>query len=389
MKCPFCNQEHPSNTKFCPETGNKIEQSSLTCSSCGFTGIPADSKFCPNCGHPFEKIEGEEFGVSFCPKCDSENVTDDGSGYLQYRCKSCGNTWGHCHEECPECGSTDVEDDGYGYLQYECNDCGHIWGDDNDDDDATDNKYDDNDETPCRPESQSLSPSRIIDNINMDMIYIEGGTFMMGATTEQGEDSWDNEKPTHQVIVSSYHICKHPVTIREWEAVMGKSKYITSEPCHPVHNVTWNDCHQFIERLNSLTGKNYRLPREAEWEFAARGGNNSMGYKYSGSDNIDDVANYSQNGRCWYDRYYNMCNVMHKQPNELGIFDMSGNVWEWCEDWYGDYSNECQINPIGPSKGEYRVIRGGGADSRPGRCRVSSRDLKSEDSYGIGFRLVY
>ena len=151
MKCPFCNQEHPSNTKFCPETGNKIEQSSLTCSSCGFTGIPVDSKFCPNCGHPFEETKGEGACVPSCPKCYSDNVTDDGSGYLQYRCKSCGNTWGHCHEECPECESTDVEDDGYGYLQYTCNNCGHNWGDAQDDEDS----QDDEEDTPSCPKCHS------------------------------------------------------------------------------------------------------------------------------------------------------------------------------------------------------------------------------------------
>lgn len=232
-----------------------------------------------------------------------------------------------------------------------------------------------------KPSSQG-----IINNIKNDMVYVEGGSFMMGATIEQGTEFWDNEKPVHRVTLSSFHICKHVVTIKEWEAVMGKNKYVTGDPKFPVSDITWNECQSFCKKLNSITGMNYRLPTEAEWEYAARGGNKSQGFKYSGSDNIEDVANCGHTLDSWTNP---LCKVMQKHSNELGIFDMSGNVWEWCEDWFGEYQNVHLENPTGPYNGEYRVVRGGDATSRAGRCRVSSRDLRREGATGVGFRLVY
>ena len=217
------------------------------------------------------------------------------------------------------------------------------------------------------------------------MIFVKGGEFIMGATKEQENESWENEKPAHMVTISSFYICKHTVTIQEWEAVMGRSKNVSGALHRPIKSVSWYECHTFINKLNEQTGKEYRLPTEAEWEFVARGGNKSKGCKYSGSDNLDDVAIYRNSQYSWMDR---VCNVMQKHPNELGLFDMSGNVWEWCEDWYGPYNILHQYNPSGPWCGEYRVIRGSDADCNPGRCRVSSRDLKSEKAYGAGFRLV-
>ena len=135
----------------------------------------------------------------------------------------------------------------------------------------------------------------------------------------------------------------------------------------PVEQVSWHDCKEFITKLNKLTGKNFRLPTEAEWEYAARGGNKSKGYKYSGSNTIGNVAWYDDNsGEATH-------NVKTKSPNELGIYDMSGNVWEWCEDWYGDYSSGSQTNPAGPSSGSNRVFRGGNWDRYAEFCRVSLR----------------
>lgn len=216
------------------------------------------------------------------------------------------------------------------------------------------------------------------------MMYVKGGTFTMGATSEQGSEASDEEKPTHSVTLSSFYICKYEVTQALWKAVMG------SNPSHwkgdnlPVETVSWDDCQTFIRKLNALTGKNFRLPTEAEREFAARGGNNSRGYKYAGSNNIGAVA--------WYDG--NSGSKTHavgtKSPNELGIYDMPGNVSEWCQDWYGDYSSASQTNPTRASSGSPRVLRGGSWSSIARGCRSSNRSFSSPDYRGnyLGLRLV-
>ena len=211
----------------------------------------------------------------------------------------------------------------------------------------------------------------VIQNLVSNMVYVEGGTFTMGATSEQGKDAYDDEKPAHQVTLSSFSIGKYEVTQEEWEAVMGKNPSSFKGAKRPVERVSWNDCQEFIRKLNTMTGKRFRLPTEAEWEYAARGGNKSIGYKYAGSDNLDRMA--------WYDS--NSDNATHdigqKSPNELGLYDMSGNVWEWCQDWYGSYSSNSQTNPSGPSSGSYRVYRGGSWFSRARNCRVSFRSYGS------------
>ena len=208
-----------------------------------------------------------------------------------------------------------------------------------------------------------------VNGVSFEMVRVEGGTFRMGATSEQKDEAWDREKPVHSVTLSGYYIGKTEVTQVLWEAVMGinPSKFIGDNL--PVEMVSWDDCQEFIRELNALTGQNFRLPTEAEWEFACRGGNNSRGYKYSGSNNLGSVA--------WYDG--NSGNKTHpvgtKAPNELGIYDMSGNVWEWCADWYGDYSSGAQTNPTGPYGGSNRVYRGGSWNYDVGRCRSSNRDF--------------
>ena len=153
----------------------------------------------------------------------------------------------------------------------------------------------------------------------------------------------------------------------------------------PVEEVSWNDIQEFLRRLNTRTGQNYRLPTEAEWEFAARGGNKSRGYKYAGSNNIADVAWYLSNSG------YKTRPVGQKSPNELGLYDMSGNVWEWCQDRYGGYSSSAKTNPTGSSTGSFRVIRGGSWDSDPQDCRVANRYNFGPGIryYGlVGFRLA-
>ena len=221
---------------------------------------------------------------------------------------------------------------------------------------------------------------------NIEMVYVKGGTFTMGATAEQGSDAFSNEKPTHSVTVSDFYIGKYEVTQAQWKAVMGSNPSNWTGDNLPVEKVSWDDVQEFIQKLNAQTGKKFRLPTEAEWEYAARGGNQSKGYKYSGSNSISEVA--------WYDG--NSGDKTHpvgqKTPNELGIYDMSGNVWEWCQDWYSSsaYSSSSQTNPTGPSSGSYRVLRGGSWGSNAGRCRVSNRSFTFpdyRDSY-YGFRLA-
>ena len=204
------------------------------------------------------------------------------------------------------------------------------------------------------------------------MVEVKGGTFRMGATSEQGSDADSDEKPVHSVTLSSYYIGKTEVTQALWKAVMGSSPSDTSAlkvDNLPVERVSWNDCQEFIRKLNALTGQNFRLPTEAEWEFACRGGNNSRGYKYSGSNynDIDYMAWYAGNSG---DKTHP---VATKLPNELGIYDMSGNVWEWCNDWCGDYTSGAQTNPKGPDNGYYRVFRGGSLCGSARDCRSSNR----------------
>ncbi len=224
----------------------------------------------------------------------------------------------------------------------------------------------------------------IFAEVDDEFVKVDGGTFVMGATSEQGSDAYSDESPTHSVTLSDFYIGKYEVTQELWTAVMGSNPSKFTGTNLLVEMVSWNDCQTFITKLNELTGKTFRLPTEAEWEYAARGGNKSQGYKYSGSNSIDDVAWYTSNSSS------KTHEVGTKQPNELGIYDMSGNVWEWCSDWYGSYSSSSQTNPTGPTSGSNRVLRGGGWDINAGHCRVSYRD-DSNPSYrngNFGFRLV-
>lgn len=223
-----------------------------------------------------------------------------------------------------------------------------------------------------------------VNGVSFEMAHVEGGTFRMGATSEQKDDADSDEKPVHRVTLSSYYIGKTEVTQALWQAVMGSNPSYFKGADLPVECVSWNDCQEFIQKLNSLTGRNFRFPTEAEWEFACRGGNNSRGYKYSGSNNLDSVA--------WYDD--NSDGQTHpvatKAPNELGIYDMSGNVWEWCGDWYANYTSNSQSNPSGPRSGSDRAYRGGCWGNRVRSCRSSFRsggDPANRDDF-LGLRLA-
>lgn len=220
--------------------------------------------------------------------------------------------------------------------------------------------------------------STIVFDINgavFTMVLVEGGTFEMGATAEQGEDDPDeNEYPVHVVNLSSFYICKTEVTQKLWKAVMDTNPaMILGDMNLPADCVKWDMCQKFISALNVMLDNKFkfRMPTEAEWEFAARGGNRSRGYKYSGSDNVDEVAWYGSNSDS------KTHPVGTKKPNELGLYDMSGNLWEWCQDWIGEYLPEEQTNPAGPSEGAHRVMRGGSWTYGQTFCRVSRRNYTS------------
>jgi len=220
---------------------------------------------------------------------------------------------------------------------------------------------------------------------DIEMVWVEGGTYIRGCTDEQGRECYPTEKPAHKVTLNGFFIDKHEVSQALWYALMGNN------PSHnkgcdncPVERVSWNDVHIFIQKLNTKTGKKYRLPTEAEWEYAARGGNKSQGYKYSGSNSPDAVAWYSGNAG----------SKTHptglKQANELGLYDMTGNIWEWCADSYATYTGMSQINPTGPGTGVYRVYRGGAWGSNGRGARISNRSYSrpKERFSDTGFRLA-
>jgi TonB family protein len=218
------------------------------------------------------------------------------------------------------------------------------------------------------------------DPLHHEMVLVEGGTFQMGSNA--GEV---NEQPVHAVNLSSFFIGKYEVTQKQWFAIAGSnpSGKKNCEEC-PVEQVSWDNIQLFLEKLNTQTGKNYRLPTEAEWEFAARGGVNSKGFEFSGSNNIDSVGWYFNNSE------KEATVVGRKQANELGIYDMSGNVWEWCSDWFGEYKNAGAVNPLGVSSGNWKIVRGGAWNNTPRLCSVHKRNWLNKDlgSTDICFRLV-
>lgn len=238
-----------------------------------------------------------------------------------------------------------------------------------------------------------------VNGVSFVMIAVDGGTFTMGATEEQGKDGAENERPKHNVTLDSYYIGETEVTQELWEAVMGTTVQQQKDKegrsfslcgkgaLYPIYYVSWYECQQFIEKLNYLLsnilmGKQFTLPSEAQWEFAARGGNKSKKNKYSGSDTAENVAWISSNSG------QSVHIVKTKLPNELEIYDMSGNVWEWCQDRYGSYKSFTQKNPVGDSGYEY-VYRGGSWNNDQNSCRTTCRvHDPGRRSNRIGFRLV-
>ena len=241
---------------------------------------------------------------------------------------------------------------------------------------------DDNDEpSPSTLKDQSFN----VDGVSFTMKAVQGGTFTMGSS-EDDADAFDQEKPAHSVTVSSFWIGQTEVTQELWEKVMKNNPSYFKGDKLPVEMVSWDDCQDFIKELNTKTGKKFRLPTEAEWEYAARGGNKSKGYKYSGGNEIDKVAWYEDNSS---DKTHD---VGTKAANELGIYDMTGNVWEWCSDWWSNsyYSSSPASNPQGPSTGSYRVFRGRSwyDNARHSRVTIRGNRKPGDRSYYLGLRLV-
>ncbi len=224
-------------------------------------------------------------------------------------------------------------------------------------------------------------------NLDSDFVFVKGGVFEMGLPDSSDVEGGEIEKPRHKVTLKSFYILNSEVTQALWSSVMDTNPSIHKD-CYtcPVENVTWYDAQKFITKLNTLTKEHYRLPTEAEFEYAAGGGNKGHGYKYSGSNNENEV--------CWFqdNSYAKSHPVDTKKPNELGLYDMSGNVWEWCSDWFEMYyyKNSPSDNPQGPVKGIWKVLRGGEFSSLDEGCMVVSRgqlEPAQKNKY-TGFRLV-
>lgn len=221
------------------------------------------------------------------------------------------------------------------------------------------------------------------DGLNYSMIKVKGGTYCIGMP-DSIEDKYNLAKPMHNVTLNTFYIGKTEVTQDIWKIIMGFNPSIIQGDRLPVTNVSWSECQEFLRKLNEKTGRHYRLPTEAEWEFAAKGGNNSENYLYSGSNAPQDI------GWCACDSVNNIQEVATKKPNELGLYDMTGNVWEWCSDWCEKYEDGSIINPQGPQTGTWRAARGGAYCNHPDYCLNSFRGRWpiTEKLFYLGFRIA-
>lgn len=233
-----------------------------------------------------------------------------------------------------------------------------------------------------------------VGDCSFNMVLVKGGTFTMGATEDQGDDTDSDEVPTHLVTLSDYYIGETEVTQQLWTAVMGEGPIPYDGDQHPMKNLSYDDCILFIRKLNEMTGRHFHLPTEAQWEFAARGGNRSGHFMFAGSDDIDKVGWYADNSWNQGKKSPDFGNhpVGSKKPNELGIYDMSGNVWEWCHDYYSKYTPEHQKDPSGldNSSASFRVNRGGSWDYIATSSRISNRRNRTPDfrNFNLGMRLA-
>ncbi|MCI5876166.1 MAG: SUMF1/EgtB/PvdO family nonheme iron enzyme [Prevotella sp.] len=239
--------------------------------------------------------------------------------------------------------------------------------------------------TVKKPATTAASPAkqRAVAQLVKNMVYVQGGTFTMGRTSSKAYWNDSGDKPAHQVTVGSFYICKYEVTQQLWKAFMGTNPSWTKADNMPVEWVNWVTAQKFIQKLNAYSGKRFRLPTEAEWEFAARGGTRSHNYLYSGSDDINEVA-------WWHDNSGGKLHAVGtKHPNELGLYDMTGNAYEWCSDWQAPYQSSAQTNPKGPQSGRGRVKRGGNCNSSDSETGVMTRSQSLPDiATCCGIRLV-
>ena len=249
---------------------------------------------------------------------------------------------------------------------------------------------------PIEPELQEDYTETAF-GMNLEMVYVKGGTFKMGATAEQGKDAKADEKPVRTIKLDSYHIGMYEVTQAQWKDVMGQDAIYDYDrgkgDTYPVYYVNWIDAQEFCQKLSEATGKKYILPTEAMWEYAARGGIHKTNTKYAGSNDIEEVAWYRGNsGNYGIDPDYGNHPVGTKKANALGIYDMCGNVWEWCSNWYraDEYNKIDDYNPQGPASGSKRVLRGGSWGFDAEGCRVSNRDYDDPDLHNltVGFRVA-
>lgn len=243
--------------------------------------------------------------------------------------------------------------------------------------------------TPSSTKRQSAQPAaspakqQAVAQLIGNMVYVQGGTFTMGRTSSKAYWCDDSDQPAHQVTVGSFYICKYEVTQKLWKAFMGNNPSWTKADNMPVEWVNWVTAQKFIRKLNAFSGKKFRLPTEAEWEYAARGGNRSHNYLYSGSDDINAVAWWKDNSG---DKLHP---VGTKRPNELGLYDMTGNAYEWCSDWQEPYQSGAQTNPKGPQTGDWKVMRGGNQSSSESESGVMTRSQCMPDiATCCGLRLV-
>ena len=226
-----------------------------------------------------------------------------------------------------------------------------------------------------------------VNGVAIEMQRVEGGSFVMGATPEQYDPDTYTDKPAHLVFLSPYYIATTEVTNRLWRAVMSEREMLnlSGYPEHPVSFVNWHEAREFVRRLDSITGLPFRLPTEAEWEYAARGGARSKGFRFAGSDIADSVGwTYAIAGQWTHP-------VACKQPNELGLYDMTGNVAEWCNDLYGPYQLTTRPDPCGADTGSQHIVRGGSYDEAKANCHLSVRRWYNPETTAgyIGFRVAF
>ncbi|MBO4621211.1 MAG: formylglycine-generating enzyme family protein [Paludibacteraceae bacterium] len=231
------------------------------------------------------------------------------------------------------------------------------------------------------------APVFIVGDVSFVMQRVEGGAFVMGATPDQHDEHTISDKPAHTVVLSPFYIAETEVTNALWRAVMPERRFVEDwyDPTQPITYISWHDAQLFVHRLDSLTGMPFRLPTEAEWEYAARGGAGSKGYRFAGSDLCDTVAWNTANAG------FKKHQVKKKLPNELGLYDMTGNVSEWCQDWFGQYYYGTEPNPQGPKAGEKRIVRGGSFDNCADNIHLSCRQyvLPDESNNTIGLRVAF